>query len=187
MIRICRACLPLLILLGVLASCVPPEVPVAPTLKLLAWEGEVMSLFDDGIDLAALGYTLDGQRAADDPALPRQTRHAELVTRVTVATLSRDGNGEHSSYVLTVRVDPNAFVSRSYAVESLEFTIPDSSPTYELIDSNENSVRGRSFIAFLRRFAGIDGPVVHWHLRADAEDVAKAVVVAAATEALNDG
>ena len=34
-----------------------------------------------------------------------------------MATLSRDGNGEHSSYVLTVRVDPNAFVSRSYAVE----------------------------------------------------------------------
>ena len=176
------------LLMGALAACDarPPDVPSVPQVKLLAWDGDYPALFDDGIELPALGVSLDGQPASADPQLPAQVRASELVTRVTVATLSRDGNGEHSRYILSVRVEPNALVSRHFVVDTLDLTIQDSNPSYELVSSYENTVRGRTFIAFLRRFQGPEGPVVHWHLTADAPDVVQAVQVASTLASLQE-
>ena len=173
-------------------SCEPPLEALAPeealapgpALAPVAWEAEFKDSFDDGIDLNPLNLSVDPQVSAHDPKLRQRTRTAELVTRVKVRTVSRDGNGEHSFYRLGVLVAAQALITRHFAPETLELAIPDTQPGYEWFNSNQSTLQGRVFLLFIRRFQGLDGPVMHWHLMDPSAGLEAAVTTIVATDSL---
>ncbi len=174
-----------LALIAVVACDDPAPLPArAPSAALVPWAGNYVTLFDDAIDPAALGYSLDGKNPAVDPLLKHRTKAAELVARMKLLTVSRDANGTRPRYLLNLRVGLPPLARARLQEVDLELAIAQGTSAFELLSSNESGLRGRIFIGFVRRFAGVDGPVLRWHLTADSPEVAQAVQTAAALDDL---
>jgi hypothetical protein len=164
-----------------LGACGEPPLPASPSVKplpLLPWEGEPAALFDDSVSPSVLGVSLDGRSPAMDPTLVPRTRAAELVARVTVGTITRDGNGERTRYVLTVKVAPPALKRQGLEGDTLELRVDESAPAYATLSTYESAFRSAKLMLYARRFRGEAGPVLHWHLGVDNAEVASAVQLA---------
>ncbi len=160
-----------------------PRAPVSSAAPLEPWVGEFQGLFDDTIEPAAVGLSHDGVAASESPLLALRTRQAELVARMRLQTLTRDTRDETSSYALTFEVGQPPL--RAGLVEpTIELRLAEGSQAFELVSSVENTLRGRVFVGFVRRFRGEDGPELHWHMTADSADVHQAVSVAATFDEL---
>jgi hypothetical protein len=163
-----------------------PVAPRLPTKGLAVWEGVYRDLFDDGIDPVALGFSLDGASPATDPLLAPRTSGAELVARMRVQTVSRDANGERTRYFLGVQVGQPPLTQGTLQDLTLDLAIAEGTAAFQLVSASENSLRGRTFIGFVRRFVSDDGATVRWHMTADTAEVAHAVQVAAALNNLSE-
>jgi hypothetical protein len=58
---------------------------------------------------------------------------------------------------------------------SFELVVRSGSPAFGIVSNLDAELRGRTFIGFVRRFAGEYEPEIHWHLTADAAEVALAI------------
>ncbi len=182
MIRLLRLAAPLA-LASLLLGCddpapTPPRTPDGAAIG--PWGGDWAVLFDDGIDPSALGYSIDGRNPALDPLLKPRSRNAELAARMKLLGVSRDANGTRTRYLLSLRVGLPPLTRARLQEVDLELPVTQGTSAFELVSSNENSLGGRIFVGFVRRFAGSEGPVLHWHLTADSPEVAQAVQTAAA-------
>lgn len=173
-------------LAAVLASACGGEearAPVSSGVPLEPWAGELQGLFDDTIEPAAVGLSHDGRAASESPLLALRTRQAELVARMRLQTLTRDTRDETSSYALTFEVGQPP-LRAGLDERAIELRLAEGSQAFELVSSVENTLRGRVFVGFVRRFRGEDGPELHWHLTTDSADVHQAVGVAATFDEL---
>lgn len=156
----------------------PVESPATKPMPLVAREGELAAWFDDGIDSSALGLSMDGRSPAADPSLPPRTRDAELVAPVVVSTITRDGNGERTRYLLAVRLAGPVHKRRGLDGDTFELRLLEGGAAFGLMSLHESTFRGARLMLFARRFLGAEGPELHWHLGVDTADVASAIQLA---------
>ncbi len=146
--------------------------PSAPKTPLVAWDGQMRDLFDDQIDSAAVGLSLDGRAPQADPLLRLRTTEAEIVARMRVQTVTRDTAGARTSYVLAMQVGQPTLLPAKLDLKDLELFVDQSSSSFGMVHSLDTTLRGKIFIGFVRRFAGEEGgSVLHWHLTADTQEV----------------
>lgn len=142
---------------------------------LPAWEGPMQTLFDDGIDPAAVGLSLDGTSPADDPLLPARVEQADLVARMRVSTVTVDSVGAKTTYLLTLQVGFPTLAPPRVKDTTVDIAIDPSRPSFPIVRSLDTELRGKVFVGFVRYFASDGGPEPHWHLTADTQPVLLAV------------
>ncbi len=147
----------------------------SPSTSLPPYEGEQLNLFDDQIDPAAVGLSLATTGPAQDPLLRSRATEADVVARMRVQTVIYDAVGAKSQYQISVQVGvPTLMPSEDHAA-SYDLVVERNTPSFGMVQSLENRLRGRTFIGFIRRFEGDDGPEIHWHLTADTAEVAEVI------------
>jgi hypothetical protein len=146
-----------------------------PVSDLPAWEKEMRDLFDDQINPAAVGLATEGTAPEADPLLRLRAQSAEVVARMKVSTITRGTAGAHTGYVLNLDVGRPLLMPGKLEDDSFELTVGPESPAFGMVQSIEHKLRDMTFIGFVKRFAGEDGPQIHWHLTADSKPVGEAI------------
>src|SRR5262249_18391091 len=75
-----------------------PEVRSPASLGLPPWDDRARAVFDDNIDPAAVGYTMDAPSARADKFLRERAQTGELVARLRVQTVTIETVGDDSTY-----------------------------------------------------------------------------------------
>ncbi len=132
-------------------------------------------MFDDDIHAGAVGVSLGSHAPADDPLLRERSKSAELVARMRVQTITRERLGTRTRYTLSLQVGFPTLMPAKIDNRSFEMAIAPASRAFGIVSSLEQSMRGRTFIGFVRRFPGAEGVDIHWHLTADTAEVAKVI------------
>src|SRR5437870_3572748 len=68
------------------------------------WEEHSRQVFDDNIDAAAVGLSMEGPTPRADAFLRERAQTADVVARVRVNTVTVDSVGEQSTYHLGIQV-----------------------------------------------------------------------------------
>lgn len=159
------------------ASCGGGAGPAAkePAAALHPWTGALKALFDDSIHPAAVGMSLDGQPPEEDPLLRSRARAADVVARMRVNTVTVDTVGAKATYHLNLQVGQPTLLPTELEERSFELAVRTESPAHGIVSSLDSGLQGRTFIGFVRRFAGPQGPEAHFHLTADSAEVARVV------------
>jgi hypothetical protein len=139
------------------------------------WAGELRALFDDSIHPAAVGLSLDGEPPQEDALLPARARAADVVARMRVTTVTADSIGAKQTYYLTLQVGKPPLLPAKLPDPSFEIVVRSGSPAFGIVSSLDTGLQGHTFIGFVRRFPGDLEPEIHWHLTADAAEVALAI------------
>lgn len=161
--------------LAALSACGGSPKAKSPGWDLQRYEGELVDLFDDNIDPAAVGLSMEAQSPAADPLLRPRAQRADVVARIRVQTVTRDSVGAKTSYILGVQVGTPTLMPTKVLDQSYDLVIDKHESAFGLVQSLEQQLRGMTFIGFIKRFAGDDGPELHWHLTADTEEVAQVI------------
>lgn len=175
-----------LLVAGVAApACSDPgtEVRSPAALGLPPWDERARAVFDDNIDPAAVGYTMDTPSARADKFLRERAQTAELVARMRVQTVTIDTIGDDSTYHLGVQVgSPTLAPNPKIEDRTLELVIRPASPAFGVAKALDQRMQGVTFIGFVHRYASADGSEVelHWHMSPDTGEVAGAVKEAVA-------
>ncbi|MBL9020948.1 MAG: cobalamin ABC transporter substrate-binding protein [Myxococcales bacterium] len=157
-----------------------PEPQSAKTLGLPNWVGTDKELFDDQIDPSALGL-MPSQLGRRDETLWARAQQAEIIGRVRVQTVTVDSRGGDSTYHLGLRFANELLGPTDLEDRDFEVTIEPRDPAYGIAKALDTGLHGRTFVGFLKRFAGADDQVeVHFFLAPDSAEIAKAVQEAVA-------
>lgn len=172
----------LALVLSAVAACgdTTPK-PQAPQVTI-PWEGQLRDLFDDQIHPSAVGLSLDGRSPATDPMLRERARSADVVARMRVQTVTRDQVGAKMRYVLNLQVGVPHLMPPKAQDRMFELSIRQGTGAFGVVRSLDNALRGKTFIGFVKRFAGERGPEIHWHLTADSKEVADVIAEIAVLE-----
>lgn len=175
-----RLALAVLAMVGPAGGCVAdqgrPATAVDPLSGLPTWEGHAPEVFDDNIEPAAVGFSLDGPSPRSDRFLRERAQTADVVARVRVSTVTVDSIGEQSTYHLGVHIVDAPLATPRVADRAFELHIRPTSRAFGIAKAVDARLRGLTFIAFIRRFAGEAGePEFHWHLSPDTAEVTAAV------------
>jgi hypothetical protein len=150
------------------------------------WEGHARELFDDNIDPAAVGLSMEGPAPRSDPFLRERSQTGAVTARVRVQTVTVDSIGEQKTYHLGVQVGFPTLTTSKVPDKSFELSIKPTSSAFGIAKAFDARLRGSTFIGFIGRFQGEDGEVeVHFHLAPDTADVAAAIKEAVALQELN--
>ncbi len=167
------------IALGVAACGEPgPETKTPQALGLAPWDDHGRAVFDDNIDPAAVGYTMDAPSARSDRFLRERAQTADLVARLRVKTAGVNMVGDDATYQLGVEVLPPLLAPEPKITDpTFDLVIKSASPAFGIAKALDQRIQGLTFIGFVKRFASADGVDVelHWHLSPDTADVADAV------------
>ncbi|WP_437877348.1 cobalamin ABC transporter substrate-binding protein [Sorangium sp. So ce513] len=140
------------------------------------WEGHALEVFDDNIEPAAVGFSLEGPSPRSDRFLRERAQTADVVARVRVSTVTVDMVGERSTYHLGVQVIDPPLATPRVPDRAFELHIRPTSRAFGIAKAVDARLRGLTFIAFIRRFAGEAGELeFHWHLSPDTAEVTAAV------------
>jgi hypothetical protein len=158
-------------------GCADPKLAASPSaLGLPRWEAHDRQVFDDNIDPAAVGLSLDGLSPRSDPFLRERAQTAAVVSRVRVQTVTIDSVGNQRTYYLSLQVSTPMLTQPTIPDHNFELEIRSTSGAYGIAKAFDARLRGATFIAFIRRFSGEDGESeIHWHLSPDTAEVAMAV------------
>jgi hypothetical protein len=164
------------------AACEPSQPARAGNASgLPRWEARARTVFDDNIDPASVGLSMDGPSPRNDPHLRERAQTADVVARVKVQTVTVDSVGEQSTYHLGVQVGVPTLVTAKVQDRTFELSIKSTSGAFGIAKSFDSRLRGRTFIGFIKRFSSEDGDLeIHWHLAPDTAEVAAAVKEAVA-------
>ena len=163
-----------------------PEAKAPAGANLPRWEGHARELFDDNIDPAAVGLSMEGPSPRSDPFLRERSQTAAVTARVRVQTVTVDSNGEQKTYHLGIEVGVPPLVASKVSDKSFELSIRPTSLAFGIAKAFDARLRGSTFIGFIGRFQGEDGEIeVHFHLAPDTAEVASAVKEAVALQELN--
>jgi hypothetical protein len=159
-----------------MTSCGPPELIRTPAAGLPRWEGRAVDLFDDTIDPAALGLTMEGPSPRSDAHLRERAQTADVVARVRVNTVTVDSVGDRQTYHIGIQVGVPTLTEAKVTDRTFELSVKSTSGAFGIVKSFDNRLKGQTFVGFLKRYTNDDGDqVVHWHLSADTAEVAAAV------------
>jgi hypothetical protein len=163
-----------------------PEVKAPAGANLPRWEGHARELFDDNIDPAAVGLSMEGPSPRSDPFLRERSQTAAVTARVRVQTVTVDSIGDQKTYHLGVQVGTPTLAVARVPDRSFELSIKPSSLAFGIARAFDSRLRGSTFIGFIGRFQGEDGEVeVHFHLAPDSAEVASAIKEAVALQELS--
>jgi hypothetical protein len=181
-----------LLVLGVgltagVTGCGATPSPAAPaSVSFPRWEGHLRELFDDNIDPAAVGLSMEGPSPRSDPFLRERAQTSELAARVRVQTVTVDSVGDQVTYHLGIQVGVPTLVESKIPERSFELSIRPTSGAFGIAKAFDARLRGTTFIGFIQRFAAEGGEAeIHWHLSADTAEVAAAVKEAVALRELS--
>jgi hypothetical protein len=150
------------------------------------WDARAKMLFDDNIDPAAVGLSMEGPSPRSDTFLRERSQTADVVARVRVQTVTVDSVGDQSTYHLGVQVGVPTLAPAKVPDRSLELSIKAQSGAFGIAKAFDSRLRGQTFVGFVRRFATEDGDVeLHWHLSADTAEVVSAVKEAVALQEIS--
>ena len=158
--------------------------PLAANRGLPMWTAELQRLFDDQLDPAAFGMSMSGTPPSRDPLLPLRTQAADVCARMRVQTVVRDSVGDNTRFELSMQVGVPTLMPARIDARTFLLTVGPHSGSFGLVQSMENTLGGHTFIGFVRRFAGAEGPEIHYHLTSDNEEVAKVIQQVALMEEL---
>jgi hypothetical protein len=166
---------------GLTGACEPSQPAREGSAGLPKWEGRAREVFDDNIDPAAVGLSLDGPSPRSDAHLRERAQTADVVARVRVQTVTVDSIGEAQTYHLGIQVGIPTLTPAKVPDRSFELSIKPQSAAFGIAKSFDARLRGQTFIGFVKRYGTDDGEVaVHWHLAPDTAEVAAAVKEAVA-------
>jgi hypothetical protein len=141
---------------------------------LAPYTGGDRQLFDDRIDPLAVGNV--NARSPWDPLLGRRAQQADSVARMRVSTVTTIAlGGQQRTYRVTL-----VFVGKPLAQHipsyepQLDLAIRPGSPSFDIVTWLDARLIGKTFIGFVRQFAGPEEPEMHFHLSANNLDVAAA-------------
>lgn len=144
--------------------------------SLPPWDGRARQVFDDNIDPAAVGLSMEGPSPRSDPLLRERAQMAEIAARVRVQTVTVDQVGDQRTYHLGVQIGVPTLTPAKIPDRTMELVIRPSSGAFGIAKAFDSRLRGQTFIAFLHRFSRDDGETeVHFHLSPDTAEVAAAV------------
>jgi hypothetical protein len=157
--------------------------PGSPSRPLPAWTGHATQLFDDAIDMRAVG--LDLERAAPsargDALLRERAQTGDAVLRVRVDTVTARDDGVEARYDLGLRT-LEKIAGENPPPEAFTVRIGKESPSAGLMRGFQTRLGGKTFVAFVREFVRADGDTdLHFHLSADDKEVVGAVKEAVAS------
>jgi hypothetical protein len=168
-----------------LAGCAPPAAPERP---LPPYTGESTEVFDDQIDPAAVGLTLEPSAPpSTDLKLRQRVQTADATVKVTVRTVTEKHEDRGTSYVLGLRrveVYGGAFPPP----ETFQVHVGTQGASHGVVNSFEARLVGHSFIATVRQFAhgessgASDEHDLHFHFYTADRATAEAVQSAFALE-----
>jgi hypothetical protein len=164
------------------AGCEPAQpAKAAVVVGLPRWEGRAREIFDDNIDPASVGLTMDGPSPRSDAHLRERAQTADVVARVRVQTVTVDSMGEQQTWHLGIQVGVPTLTTAKVPDRTFELSIKPASGAFGIAKAFDSRLRGQTFVGFVRRFAAEDGEIeIHWHLAADTAEVVAAVKEAVA-------
>lgn len=125
---------------------------------------------------------MEGPSPRSDRFLRERSQLAEVVGYMRVSTVTVDTIGEGTKRV-HVGVEVASPTLAKPRIEEKSFELSLGAGSSVLPAGFESRLRGKTFIGFVRRYASDDGePIVHWHLSANAPEVASAVKDAVALQ-----
>lgn len=149
--------------------------------NLPRWEARARQMFDDNIDPAAVGLSMDGPSPRSDAFLRERAQTADVVARVRVQTVTVDSVGDQKTYHLGIQVGVPTLVQPKIEDRSFELSIKPASGAFGIARAFDARLRGQTFVGFIKRFSSELGEVeVHWHLSPDTAEVVSAVKEAVA-------
>jgi hypothetical protein len=164
------------------ASCAGTDLPAgeAKKLGLPQWKGTDKDLFGDELDPAALGI-LPPSPPKKDQVLRARSQQAEMVGRVRVQTVTVDTRGGQGSYHLGLRFASPLLAPTELEDRDFEVSVEAGDPAYGLVKAQDTGLQGRTFVGFIKRFAGVDDEIeIHFFLAPDSAEVAAVVQEAVA-------
>jgi hypothetical protein len=170
------------IALSTAVSCAGSDLPVgeAKKLGLPPWKATDKDLFGDELDPAALGI-LPPSPPKKDQALRARSQQAEVVGRVRVQTVTVDTRGGQASYHLGLRFASPLLAPTELEERDFEVSVEAGDPSYGLVKAQDTGLQGRTFVGFIKRFAGVDDEIeIHFFLAPDSAEVAAVVQEAVA-------
>jgi len=151
----------------------------AKSLGLPAWVGTDRDLFGDELDPSALGI-LPAKPARKDQVLWARSQKAELVGRVRVKTVTVDSRGGYQLVLLFAQplLAPTELEEREFEVH-----VEPGDLSYGLVKAQDIGLIDKTFVGFIKRFAGADDEIaIHFYLAPDSAEVAAVVQEAVAVE-----
>jgi hypothetical protein len=177
-----RCTVPLIgLLLAASVSCDPLPPAARPARPLPTYAGHAAELFDDSIEPAAVGLSLEGRVDPHvDRGLRERTQVGDAVVRVRATTVTAKQEESGTRYVMGLRT--LELVAGPFPPgNTFEVGVDQKSPSVGLLKGMENQIVGKTFIAFVRAFVRADGDTeVHFHLAPDTKEEVAAVKDAAA-------
>ncbi|AKT38017.1 hypothetical protein [Chondromyces crocatus] len=144
--------------------------------SLAVYDSRAREVFDDNIEPAAVGLTLENPSPRGDKLLRERALTADVVARVRINTVTVDSVGDESTYHLAIQIGYPPLASPRVADRAFELTIRPTSPAYGIARAFDARLQGLTFIGFIRYFSEETGePVIHWHLSPDTAEVAAVV------------
>lgn len=163
-----------------------PSPTVPPGASAPRWEGHARELFDDNIDPAAVGLSMEGPSPRSDPFLRERAQTSDVVSRVRIQTVTVDSVGDQVTYHLGLQVGVPTLTTAKTPERSFELSIKPTSGAFGIAKAFDARLRGATFIGFIQRFASEGGETeIHWHLSADTAEVAAAIKEAVALRELS--
>lgn len=158
----------------------------AVSVNLPRWEGRARQAFDDNIDPAAVGLTMDGPSPRADAFLRERAQTADVVARVRVQTVTIDSIGDQKTYHLGIQVGVPTLTDAKVPDRTFELNIKPTSGAFGIARAFDTRLRGQTFVGFVKRFGSEDGEVeVHWHLSPDTAEVVAAIKEAVALQGMS--
>jgi hypothetical protein len=158
------------------AGCEPPQLVRDPSaVALPRWEGHAREVFDDNIDPAAVGLTMEGASPRSDAHLRERAQMADVVARVRVQTVTVDSIGDQKTYHLGLQVGVPTLTEAKVPDRNFELSIKPTSGAFGIARSFDARLRGQTFVGFIKRYSDDGDVALHWHLAPDTAEVAAAV------------
>lgn len=177
----------------VLSGCAAdePEVQAPKRGPLPKWQGQLRDLYPNEIDPSALGFGVAETNVKgaptkwhNDRVLWARSTSADIVGRVRIQTVTVDTRKGTDTYRLGVQfATPTLSTPTFDDYATVELTVSPSDSAYGMVKALDTRMQGKTFVAFVKRFAGPDDEIeVHFYLSPDSSEVAKAVQEAVAVE-----
>ena len=162
--------------LTALVACDDTPGAQSPHRPLPAYAGHTAEVFDDSIESAAAGISLDLHVDPNlDPKLRERTQTADAVVRVRATTVT--AKPEESGTRFTIGLKTVEMVTGHFPPgDTFEIGVGPASPSSGIMKSLDGRLVGKSFVGFVRTFVRSDGDQeIHFHLAPDTKEEVLAV------------
>lgn len=160
------------------------DVPAAqaPHRPLPSYAGHAVELFDDTIEPAAVGISLDiGADPRSDRLLRERTQTGDATLRVRMTTVTSKEEDSGTRYLIGLHT-LETLAGQFPPGENFEVMVGKSSPSTGILKAGlDGQLVGKTFVGFIRAFVRPDGDQeLHFHLAPDSKQELAAIRDAAA-------